>query len=113
MRVVGRAVEWVEDPAVAARRRLLAPEFLGHHLVIRKAPGDQRPEHALDLDVHVGDEVDLAFLADGEIGAEVGHLDVARADDGFNGGRKEQGVDHERVRIRTRVRGCCPGQTLA
>src|SRR5262249_26739549 len=66
VRVVGGAVERIEDPAVAGRGvaipRLL--ELLAEHDVAREALGDERAEPALDLEVDLGDEIDRALLGD-------------------------------------------------
>src|SRR2546426_858107 len=59
---------------------------------------DERAEHALDLEVDLGDEVDLPFLPDVEVAAEPGHLHRARAQDGFDGG----GEKDRRKRVRHR-----------
>jgi len=77
---------------VARADRLVAAKFLRHHLVVRKAFGDERAEHALRRQVHLGHEVDGAFLLDVEVGPEAGSLDLAGAQDRFDGGRQEEGI---------------------
>ena len=65
--------------------------FLGEHVVIGKALGDQRAEHLLDFEVDLGDEIDRALLLDAHAGAELGHLEIAGAHDRFDRGREESG----------------------
>ena len=69
VRVVGRAVQRIEDPAIARLRAGLAHLF-GEHDVIGKALRHERAEHALDFQIDFGDEIDGAFLVDVDVGAE-------------------------------------------
>ena len=64
VRVVRRAVDRIEDPAWPRRAGRRPAQFLGEDGVIGKALGDERPKHALDCKVDLGDEIDLAFLVD-------------------------------------------------
>src|SRR5262245_2648469 len=61
---VRRAVDWIEDPARAFRHHSASAEFFAKDGVVGKALSDQLAEHALDRDVHFGDEVDRALLVD-------------------------------------------------
>ena len=74
-----------------------AAQLLGEHLVIGKALGDQRAEHALDGEVDLGDEIDRALLVDLEIAAEARHLQLAGADDRLDGRGRDTG-DREPLR---------------
>ena len=53
---------------------------------------DQRAKHPFDRDVHLGDEIDRALLVDLERPPELGHLEVAGADDGFDRGGEKDGA---------------------
>ena len=68
-----------------------------------EAFGNQPPEHPLDRQIDLGDEIDGPLLVDTEIAAEARHLDVAGANDRFDGGgQKQRIVGHERrLRIRS------------
>ena len=81
VREVRRAVDRIEHPARSGRRGRRAAHFLGEHLVIGKALGDQRAEHPLDGDVDLGHEIDRPLLVDLEVAAELRHLQIAGADD--------------------------------
>ena len=71
--------------------------FLGEHVVIGKALGDQRAEHALDFEVDLGDEIDGALLVDAHARAELGHLQIAGAHDRFDGGGEKDRRVRERL----------------
>ena len=60
--------------------------------MIRKALRDHRAKHALDLEVDLGDEIDLALFFDTDAGVELRDLQIAGAHDRFDGRRKECGV---------------------
>ena len=60
--------------------------------MIGKALRDQRAEHALDFDVHFGDEIDGALLVDTHAGAELGHLEIAGPHHRFDGGGEQERV---------------------
>ena len=57
-----------------------------------KALPDRRPELALDRDICLGDEIDLALLVDLDALAKAGHLQLASTNDRVNGGLEETRV---------------------
>ena len=59
---------------------------------------DQLPEDALDFHVDLGDEIDRAFLVHANRLAEMCHLHVAGANDGFNCGCEKEWVRSHRER---------------
>jgi hypothetical protein len=79
VRVIRRAVDGIEYPAVRRRRIVIVGrrEFLTQHGVIRESFGNHLPELALDLQIDVGDEIDRTLLVDMKIRAEARKLDVA------------------------------------
>ena len=90
MRVVVRAVDRIEHPAVrrAARGRILA-ELFREDGVIGKPLRNQLAEHRLDRDVGFGDEIDRAFVRYLEAALDEAHLNFAGLDDRLDG-RREQ-----------------------
>jgi len=66
---VRRAVDRIAHPN-RARGRRGAAQLLAKHGVRRMALGDERANHPLDGDVHLGDQVDRALLVDAKRAAE-------------------------------------------
>ena len=93
MRVVVRAVDRIEDPAVrrAARGRILA-ELFRKDGVIGKPLRNHLAEHRLDRDVGFGDEIDRSFVRHLEAALDEAHLNLAGLDDRLDGGREQQRV---------------------
>ena len=60
--------------------------------MIRKPLRDQLAKHALDGQVHFGDEVSGAFLVDAERLTELRHLQFAGTDDRFDRGSEKDGT---------------------
>ena len=54
--------------------------------------GDQLPEHRLDREVDLGDEIGHTLFVDTEAGAQMGHLGFTRLGDGLDGRRQEQWI---------------------
>ena len=84
MRVVGGAVQRIEDPARPIRHAGCATHLLRQNLMIGKALGDERPEHPLDRHVDFGDEIDHTLLVDANVLAELRHLHFTGAQNGFD-----------------------------
>ena len=61
--------------------------------MIRKAFSESRAAHPLAFEIDFGDEVDGALLVDADAGTEPGPVNVAGADDRFDGGREKGGID--------------------
>ena len=82
VRVVGGAVNRVENPARSGRRQGAAAELFGENLMTGKASRDEVAEHALNRDIDFRDEVDGAFFFDEHVAlAEALHLQCAGACD--------------------------------
>ncbi len=62
------------------------PSLLGEDVVAGMPLGDERANHALDRQVHLGDQIDRALLVNLERAAQRGQLDRAGALDGVDGG---------------------------
>ena len=95
VRVVDRAVERVEHPAVPRTRRRAGPvgQLFRKDRVGRKPLLDHAPEPALDFEVDLRHQVDDAFLADPHVGPEVRALHRPGVQDGLGGGGHEQRID--------------------
>src|SRR5262249_17390538 len=60
------------------------------HLMIGKAFGDEVAEHPLDSHVDLGHQIDRAFFPDANVAAERSEVQLARANDGFDGCGEEE-----------------------
>src|SRR6185503_3540822 len=80
VRVIGRAIERIEDPPETRRARLpgSTAQFLCEDVVMRKALREQRAAHLLALEIDFSDQVDRPLLVDLKAGLAAGHLDLTR-----------------------------------
>jgi hypothetical protein len=92
MREVRRAIDGIDDPAVACRRpaRIRRTEFLTEDVVIGIPLGHQSPAHALDREIDFRDQIDDALLPHGERAAERIELHAAGARCGVYGHGEER-----------------------
>lgn len=93
MRVVGRAVERIDDPAMAGRARA-RPAFLGEDGVIGKAAPDAVDDEGFRPAVHLGHDIAwTTFVADLAEGAKALEEEGAGAP-GRVDGHLEKGIGH-------------------